>query len=340
MRSRFILVAGASALALFGALLVAGGATAGPATDRVAPNPFGGDPAWVAYQTFRDGREGVWLVHPDGSGDHELDLGLADGAFAQLPDWSPDGTRIAVATRGGPSEPLYEYDVTTGESAQLFDCSWPCVGDDEPAYSRDGASIAFIRYLGPFDEFGPADCSLWVGGRATGAVQRVTDNEGCDREYYPRWSPDGSRLTYHRELPQEDGSLLTAVYVVNADGTGETRLTDPGMVAGAPDWSPDGQWIVFSTYPLNVFQGGGDSQLYRIHPDGTGLEQLTAFQSVRATQPRYTPDGEWILFTAVRPRHRSIWAMPAEGGAPVVVARHERIYTHPTWQPGVEEQRP
>ncbi|MGN6577546.1 MAG: TolB family protein [Nocardioides sp.] len=326
------LFTGALALSTLG--LTLSGAFAAGATDRVAPDPFDGDPAWIAYQTFRDDHEGVWLVHPDGSGDHELDLGLP--VTAQLPDWSPDGTRLAVTTRGGETEPLYEHVLATGVTTQLFDCTYPCVGDDEPAYSPDGASVAFIRYLGPFDENGPSDCSLWIGDRVTGQVRRVTDNEGCDREYFPRWSPDGSRLTYHRELPQADGSVRTAVYVVNADGTGETRLTDPAMVAGSPDWSPDGQWIVFATYPLNVFQSGGDSQLYRMHPDGTGLAQMTAFRGVRATQPRYKPDGQWILFTAVRPQHRSIWAMPADGGAPVVIARAERIYTHPTWQPGAE----
>ena len=43
------------------------------------------------------------------------------------------------------------------------------------------------------------------------------------------------------------------------------------------------------------------SNLYRIHPDGSGIEQLThyATEDLRATQPRYTPDGEWIVFTAV-----------------------------------------
>ena len=323
-----------TAAAAAAVMLTAAGAVADTAADRIAPNPFGGNPAWIAYQTYRDGHEGVWLIHPDGTGDHEIDLGLP--VAAQLPDWAPDGTRLAVTTRGGETEPLYEYDLATGHSTQLFDCTDPCLGDDEPAYSPDGRRIAFIRALGPFLDTGPSDCSLWVGVRATGKVRRLTDNEGCDREYYPRWSPDGTRLTYHRELPRPDGSMRTAVYVVGADGSGETRLTNPGRVAGSPDWSPDGRWIVFSTYPLNVFQSGGDSELYRIHPDGTGLERLTAFEGVRATQPRYTPDGQWIVFTAVRPAHRSIWAMPADGGVPVVVAKRERIYTHPTWQPSAQ----
>ena len=53
---------------------------------------------------------------------------------------------------------------------------------------------------------------------------------------------------------------------------------------------------------------------------------------MRANQPRYTPDGKWILFTAVTPQSRSLWIMPAEGGEPIVIARGG-IYTHGVWQP-------
>ena len=55
--------------------------------------------------------------------------------------------------------------------------------------------------------------------------------------------------------------------------------------------------------------------------------------TLRATQPRYTPDGESIVFTAqVVPFAREMWIMPAEGGEPSVVAGGG-IHTHPTWQP-------
>jgi TolB protein len=123
------------------------------------------------------------------------------------------------------------------------------------------------------------------------------------------------------------------VFVIGVDGTNERRLTEPRMVAGEPDWSPDGEWIVFSTYPLNVFQSGGDSQLYRMRPNGTGLEQLTRLEDVRATQPRYSPDGAWIVFTSVTGSQRSLWAVPAEGGEPVVLADQGSIHTHGVWQP-------
>lgn len=291
--------------------------------------------AWIAYQSdsaATDHEDAVWLIHPDGTGNQELVTGLRVGTL--LPDWSPDGMKLVVASRGGKTEPLYEYDLKSEKTTQLFACTGRCVGDDEPAYSHDGRYVAFTRYLGPFVSDRPSDCGLWVGDRRTRRTRQLTSNKDCDREYYVRWSPDGHHLTYHRELTANDGTITTAVYTINSDGTGERRLTDPAMGAGSPDWSPGGRWIVFNTHPLNVFQTRGPSVLYRMHPDGTGLQQLSHLPSaVRATEPRYTPDGAWILFVAVNFYQRAIWAMPAEGGRRIVVADKDAIYTHPTLQP-------
>jgi Tol biopolymer transport system component len=313
----------------------------GTVPSTVPSQPFAGETTWIAYQTNRSGSEGVWLIHPDGSEDHQIATG---GPTVLLPDWSPDGNRLAVASRGGDTEPIYEYDLATETFRQLFACKDPCLGDDEPAYSPDGTKVAFIRALLPIvrsDAMGddvPSDCSLWIGDVATGEVTQLTSNTDppCDREYGPRWSPDGTQLVYWRD-PYENGKPTgTAVYVINADGSGERRLTDPEMFAGEADWSPDGEWIVFATYPLHEFDFSSPkpSTLYRIHPDGTGMEQLTFSEADnrRATQPQYTPDGKWIIFTSVTSSTRSLSAIPAQGGEPVVLAPGG-IYTHGTWQP-------
>ena len=318
-------------------LSTAAGALAAPAAtaDQRRVHPFRGETDWVAYQTLRDGQEGIRLVHPDGTGDHPLDTGLA--GVALLPDWSPDGERLAFTTRGAFPETLYEHDLATGSTTRLFDCELPCFGDDEPAYSPDGRTMAFVRYNGPFleEEGYPADCALWTGDLATGALTRVTtDGGGCDRPYFPRWSPDGEWLTYHRERPAAGGGWEAAVFTIRRDGTDERRLTDWDVSAGSPDWSPDGQWIVFST----GYGGGGLADLARIRPDGTDQQTVATYGSTSATQPRYSPDGDWIVFTALKPfqgwpRQRSLWAIPSDGGDRVVIAHTERIYTHGTWQP-------
>jgi len=281
--------------------------TTSPASEPTSPGGetvFAGDERWIAYQTDRGGSEGIWLVHPDGSDDHRIATDLSGEQL--LPDWSPDGTHLAFTTRGGPSEALFEYDLATDTSRQLFACEHPCLGDDEPVYSPDGTSVAFIRALAPFTDAGPADCGLWVGDVATGATRQITSNAQCLREYQPHWSPDGSQLTYWRWREDASGTTGTAVFVIEADGTGERQLTDWETFAGSPDWSPDGGWIVYSTYPLLAFQCCEVSNLFQTRPDGSGTEPLTAndTENLRATQPRYTPDGAWIVFTSVTPSSR------------------------------------
>ena len=301
----------------------------------VSADPFAGETAWIAYQTDRGG-EGTWLIHPDGTHDHEIAAGSA--ADLILPNWSPDGRRLVLTSRNtGGTEPLYEFDLQTEKLRRLFACRAPCLGDDEPVYSPDGRKVAFIRALGPIENDLPSDCGFWIGDLSTGKVEQVTSNASCDREYFLRWSPDGAKLTYWRWREEPVGNTTgTAVFVMAADGTGERQLTDWSMFAGDADWSPDGKWIVFSTHPLPAFNFElVVSDLYRMHPDGSGLEQLTQYESadLRATQPRYSPDGDWIVFTTVTPSSRSLSVIPAEGGEPIVIAEGE-IYTHGTWQPG------
>jgi TolB protein len=333
---RLTLVAVLVAILMPSSGAVAQSEAASPAAATPPASPFAGDPAWIAYY----GRDGIGLIHPDGTGDRIIDTGVPGESL--LANWSPDGRKLVFTTRGGETEPLYEYDLATGTSRQLFACEDPCVGDDEPVYSPDGTKVLFSRALAPFvqdDHQGgevPSDCGLWIGDVATGEVTQLTSNTDppCDREYSPRFSPDGTQITYWRD-PYSDGKPTgTSVWVMNADGTDARQLTDPVMQAGNPDWSPDGDWLVFSTWPLLEYQCCQVSNLYRMHPDGSGMEQLTfnTDDSLRATQPLYTPDGQWIIFTSVTPEDRNIGIMPAEGGEPMLLT-HGGIYTHNTWQP-------
>lgn len=342
-RLRLSLVVLLAGLVAWGAGGMAGAQTPANGTPVAAPHLFAGNQAWIVYQTGgADGFDHLGLIRPDGREDHAIMVGRQGGQL--LPDWSPDGRRLVFTSRGGETEPLYEFDLATDEIRQLFACETPCLGDDEPAYSPDGMQLAFIRALGPIvysDALGgdvPSDCGLWIGDLASGAVAQITSNVAppCDREYEPRWSPDGTQLTYWRDPYVEGKPTATSVYVVDAVGGNKRQLTDPAVSAGSPAWSPDGEWIVYSTYPLAEYQCCQVSNLYRLHPDGSSVEQLTFFPDhmARATQPRYTPDGQWILFTHVTPQARSIWAIPADGGEPVVIAPGG-IYTHPAWQPVV-----
>lgn len=89
----------------------------------------------------------------------------------------------------------------------------------------------------------------------------------------------------------------TQIVIADADGKNERVLAPhagvPNALEYSPSWSPDGQWIVYTQ------ERGGASDIYRIHPDGSGLEQLTndpAFDD----QGALSPDGKSLAFISTR----------------------------------------
>jgi len=91
------------------------------------------------------------------------------------------------------------------------------------------------------------------------------------------------------------------IYLINADGSGETNLTkDPGNDFN-PDWSPDGSTIVF------VSDRGDDVDLYTMDADGSDVRRLTTQGG--GLSPRWSPDGSQIAFA----RGGDIWVMNADG---------------------------
>lgn len=95
------------------------------------------------------------------------------------------------------------------------------------------------------------------------------------------------RIVFTRIGPAE-----ASLYISAADGSGEKALTH-GELDYNPAWSADGKWIAFTS------ERAGSADLYRMHPDGTGLERLTdspAFDD----QAAFSPDGNDIVFVTTR----------------------------------------
>ena len=90
------------------------------------------------------------------------------------------------------------------------------------------------------------------------------------------------------------------IYVMNADGTGQTRLTNNGVEDGSLSWSPDGSKIAFRTHR------DGNGEVYVMNPDGTGLTRLTN-DAAEDGSPSWSPDGSKIVFSAQRDGNEEIY---------------------------------
>jgi TolB protein len=115
------------------------------------------------------------------------------------------------------------------------------------------------------------------------------------------------------------------IYVMNADGSNVTRLTDNADDDTNPDWSPDGTQMAFTRYD------GMNSHIWVMDASGSGQTQLTAIGDNE--EPTWSPDGLRIAFDTNRNGNDDIYVINADGSgvAPLTMSLdHE---SEASWSP-------
>lgn len=120
---------------------------------------------------------------------------------------------------------------------------------------------------------------------------------------------------------------VMTVFIADADGANARPLAPAWGLEYSPSFSADGQWVVFTAEP------DGQADLYRIRPDGTGLEQLTnhpAFDD----QGALSPDGRTLAFVSTRERGTAdIWLLDLAAGTGSNLTDHPSGNFRPRWSP-------
>jgi len=177
------------------------------------------DGARIAYEIDHEGTSAIAVMNADGSNSHRI----SEGGNEQHPAWSPDGRQICfdradngvsvIASSGGVSRPL-----TSG-----VECSW----------ERDGARIFFARPVGDVREI----YAVTLDGRQ---ITNVTHNGRGNGGPAP--DRDGRRIAFNSNA--DDFGF--GIFVMRADGSGQTRITARDSFDAEPSWSPDGRWVAFA----------------------------------------------------------------------------------------------
>jgi TolB protein len=231
-------------------------------------------------------------------------------------------------------------------------------GSSDPAYSPDGARIAFIS-ANP----GGAYQVFLMNADGSGRTPLTT---GSSAKQEPAWSPDGREIAFVANSVSADGQTDLEIWAIGVNGGGLRQITHNTVADTSPAWSPTGDRIAFergqdvwamdadggnetnltpnSTTPCapacyqgpdsdpawhpsgtllayvhgHTPTGGGLADIWTMNPDGSGKSNLSNDAGVAFTQPAWSPQGDRLAMVGAADTNRDIWLMNSDGSGKVV----------------------
>jgi len=302
----------------------------------------------------------IYISHSDGTGVRRF----TDSSYPEFsPSWSPDGHQIAFLrvrdlmvmivirpAQGGTERVLCTFPVMggkwTGFLAPVFD-------DIGPSWSPDGNRIVYS------DLTRHALVEIDIQTGVSRSLTSQTNLTSYERNFYPRYSPDGRYIAYAHYTTNSSGDL----YVVSTQTQQARRLTFDMAAVRGETWLPDNRNLIFASrrdnssrlWVVDIHKPGAlrllasdshdssepaveakghwlaytDSlenwnlQRYEITAQGLRPELLLLPTNGRNHDPVYSPDGEHIAFVSDRSGRWEIWEANADGSHPIQLTDFE-----------------
>lgn len=243
-------------------------------------------PALVRMMKLNVGNRTVEPMFSDSADKHHIE-----------PAFSPDGRRMSyTACTGNLTARLVIRELESGKEVSITHSGRG--GTRSPVFSPDSQRVVYA-----FAEKGPQQ--LWSVRVDGGDKKQVTTCSGVSN--WPTFTPNG-RIVYanSRERNYE-------IYIMDADGSNEQRLTENTLMDIRPAVSPDGRRIAF------VSTRTGNYDIFVMNIDGTNLRRITTSEE-RDDYPAWHPNGRQIVVVSEREGRFDLYLHDADNGT--VAARN------------------
>ena len=241
--------------------------------------------------------------------------------------FAPDGKALVFQSEREPGNPffqIYHLDLTTGDTHRIS----PGVGKTTCAFFRPGTDRVLFSstHLDPeaetlqreelefrasgeerrYDWDYDVHMDVFSADRDGSNLKRLTDVHGYDAE--ASYSPDGERIVFtslrnayppgdltaeDRKHLETDPAYFGEIYIMDADGGNQTRLTETPGYDGGPFFSADGERIIWRRFD----EDGMNADIYTMRPDGSDVRRLTDFDSM-SWAPYFHPSDEYAIFAS------------------------------------------
>lgn len=264
---------------------------------------FPGQNGKIVFVSDRSGSWQLYTIDPDGR-DMTQVTNLPPTDFdLWAPSFSPDGKRIAFIyavpdTNGIPQPDLYVINSDGTELQRL----------------TNGGLVQFARWAPDAQHIAIAQNFPQTGVNRVAILRADGIQESPDLtspfwdSFAPTYTPDGRQIVFYTEK----GGLISAVWIMKADGANPNRLTRASLEAFPWDVSPDGKHILMTNHQNTSLP----FSIYAMNIDGRNIQRLTHVENVHELAGTYSPDGKKIVFFSDRlnsPFTFDLFTMNADG---------------------------